>query len=494
MTAPFRPQVPLDVPLLRRVFRDAGYSAENLIRVGALPRRGERVPIWELRERAAGGGPLETLVRAFFLASPEPVALLAAALEPLGVEPLLAAGLLREVGGRLIAEAALTPIADWLMTRDFTADVTGSPDRPDKVLPVGAASMMAAQLCVRTPCRLAVDLGTGQGFQAIACAHHAGRVVATDITPRALSFAAMNAVLAGVPGVETRLGSFFEPLADLAGRIDRLVCNPPFVVAPPQNVVGYSTPFEADGAVEHIVRGVPAHLAPDGFATIVANWTHEGADDWAARPKAWVEGSGCDVWILRFSVLPARAYALKWLEETGTPRDRITPELLADWCGYYERRGIGAISTGAFILRRRAGRNWIAAEERDFDRELRSLSDQIVRTFHGRTLLEEGGHANALLHRPLVLTPDATLALRRTLGGGVWTDRSAVLTQFPGFPTPMEVSPVAQRFLEMLAPGTNPAAAATALARELGADRAAVLDHVGPLLVGLAAGGYLVDP
>ena len=116
MTDPFRPQTPLDVPLLRRVFAGAGYTAENLVRVGALPRRGERVPIWELRERATGGGSLETLVRAFVLASPEPADLLERALHPLGTAPLLEAGLLRDVGdGRLAAQAALTPIADWLV-------------------------------------------------------------------------------------------------------------------------------------------------------------------------------------------------------------------------------------------------------------------------------------------------------------------------------------------------------------------------------------------
>lgn len=495
MTDPFRPQTPLDVPLLRRVFAGVGYTADNLVRVGALPRRGDRVPIWELRERATGEGALETLVRTFFLASPEPAELLERALTPLGVAPLLEAGLLRDAGaGRLAAEAALTPIADWLVLRDFTAEVTGVPDRPDKVLPVGAASMMAAQLCVRTPCRLAVDLGTGQGFQALACAHHAQRTIATDITPRSLNFAAMNARLAGVDGLETRLGSFFEPLADLAGRVDRLVCNPPFVVAPPQNIVGYSTPFESDGAVEHIVRGAPACLAEGGFAAIIANWTHAGADDWARRPRAWVQGSGCDAWILRFSVLPARAYALKWLEETGTPRDRITPALLADWCAYYDRRGIGAISTGAFILRKRAGANWVRADERDFDRELRSFSDQILRTFAGVTLTAACPDAADLLRRSFVLTPDATLIVQRGLSDQGWKDRSAVLRQFPGFPTPVELTPLAQMVLAALAPGVPASGAVAEVARRLGADRAVVLEQIAPLFVQLLRDGHLVEP
>src|SRR5690606_16888635 len=75
-----------------------------------------------------------------------------------------------------------------------------------------------------------LDLGTGCGIQAMHARRFARRVVATDISERALRYARLNAGLNGLDGIEFRLGSLYEPVA--GERFDRIVTNPPFVITP----------------------------------------------------------------------------------------------------------------------------------------------------------------------------------------------------------------------------------------------------------------------
>ena len=65
---------------------------------------------------------------------------------------------------------------------------------------------------MRRPGEAALDLGTGCGIQALLAAKHAERVVATDVNPRALGFAAFNAALNGIETIELRDGSGFDPV------------------------------------------------------------------------------------------------------------------------------------------------------------------------------------------------------------------------------------------------------------------------------------------
>ena len=48
---------------------------------------------------------------------------------------------------------------------------------------------------------------------------------------------------------------------------------------------------------ELLARGLPDLLEPGGFATLMASWAQAG-DDPAVRPREWLDGSGCDTWIL----------------------------------------------------------------------------------------------------------------------------------------------------------------------------------------------------
>ena len=79
---------------------------------------------------------------------------------------------------------------------------------------------------------LVVDVGTGTGAIALAIADERpdAIVVATDLSPAAVSLARRNADRLGLR-IDVRSGDLLEPVRGSAGRIDLVVSNPPYVRA-----------------------------------------------------------------------------------------------------------------------------------------------------------------------------------------------------------------------------------------------------------------------
>ena len=111
-------------------------------------------------------------------------------------------------------------------------------------------------MTVRGSGERALDLCTGNGIQAILLAAHAKSVVATDVNARALAYADFNVALNGAGNVETRLGSFFEPVD--GEQFDLVVANPPYVVSPESAFLFRDGGLRGDAVSEHVVRRAPA--------------------------------------------------------------------------------------------------------------------------------------------------------------------------------------------------------------------------------------------
>jgi len=412
-----------------------------------------------------------------------------AALGPLGCGPLLACGLLHEEGDTVRGEAALVPVAHLLMLRDLHGNMTGGKVRDDHVLAVGLASLAVNELTPRRRIAKALDIGTGQGIQAIAASTHAAQVVATDVNTRALNFGAMNAALAGRSNIEFRMGSFLEPVRGEEGTFDLIVSNPPFVIRPPDTVAGFSAGLSGDQAVEHLVRETPKFLAEGGFAVFLGNWHHTGEDDWALRPREWLRASGCDSWLIQFQVKTPKDYALHWIREVTESEDADLSEL-ARWTDYYDSLSIKAISFGAVIMRKRTGDNWL--RQQVIPKELRrgDAGEQVLRIFQNETLLHTR-RPEDLVAMNLRATPGVISNRSQALERDGWKTSGHEIGHRQGFVMPLAVD---EPLCALLAAcnGSKPVSAImTAMATKAGTNQAFAMTQGARVVVDLLRAGYL---
>lgn len=372
--------------------------------------------------------PLATLVRSFVLGDAVGAAELADALPSLGVDGAVALGVAERRDGAVAPLVAIRPHAyrdargsgEWWIASDLDELAGVSPLRPDHVLGVGGAARTLAALLPPASGGTALDLGTGCGVIALHLRRFADRVVATDISERALWFTALNARLNGVAGIETRLGSLFEPVA--GERFDLIASNPPFVITPrAEGVPAYEYRdggATGDALMAAVVGGIEAHLAAGGVACLLGNWETIGADAGLDRIRAWI-GDELDAWAIeRESLDPAR-YAELWLRDGGTlPRDLGHDALLDAWLDDFEARGVTAVGMGWLALRRPATdeRRALARFERvPHALALDRVGAHVAEVFDAATWLATIDDAR-LVDEHLVTAPDVTEARHQLPG------------------------------------------------------------------------------
>ena len=361
--------------LVRRLgddLRSAGFTVSALETLwgpdaAAALHRGERVPARRVLDaRRAAHDPaagLATLAELFVLGLPVPAAEAADALPALGLDDAIGLGLLARDAASVRARLDLRPYAfadargegHWWILSDLGEVALGHALGEEHVLGVGGASMTLSGLMLPTPVRTVLDLGTGCGIQAMHAVRFADRVVATDISERALRLARLNVALNGIEGVEFRLGSLFEPVA--GERFDRIVSNPPFVITPrAPGVPEYEYRdggMVGDGIVEAVMRGAAEHLEHGGVAQLLGNWEVRGDADGLDRVRGWT--GHLEYWIVEREVQRVTEYAETWIRDGGTRPG--TPEfdrLYGAWLDDFERRGVREVGLGYVLLRRPA--------------------------------------------------------------------------------------------------------------------------------------------
>ena len=357
---------------------------------------------------------------------------------------LAQAGLLVADDGAVRGAARIVPHDELLIASDHSAAADG---HADHVPGVHRPSVALAHLTVRGSGERALDLCTGNGIQAILLAAHAESVVATDVNARALAYASFNAALNGVDNVETRLGSFFEPVE--GERFDLVVANPPYVVSPESAYLFRDGGMRGDAVSEHVVRRAPAALAPGAFASLLIAWALD-SDDPMARPSSWLEGSGCDAFLLHTSTDDPIETAAVWNRELA---DR--PETYADaidrWLEYYRELGIEQLGYACLVLRKRGdGRDgWLEAQQLP-RAGLRPAGRHVRKLFETHDRLAEIESDDALLDRRLRVAGDAVVTHETRFGDGRWHSESLTVRLESGLPFSAELDPKTARIVREL--------------------------------------------
>jgi SAM-dependent methyltransferase len=191
--------------------------------------------------------------------------------DELPLERMLEIGLLRRTdAGAVVSPFAMRTVsiggADFVLADDLTAG-------GDAVMGPSQATMTLARFaCPLVHVERALDLGCGPGTLALVMAPMCARVVATDISPRAIDLARINAWMNGVENVEFRTGDLFAPVAGES--FELIVSHPPFV---PRPLDMPAAPFlfggtRGDELPLQILDEVATHLEPRGLALMTVSW------------------------------------------------------------------------------------------------------------------------------------------------------------------------------------------------------------------------------
>jgi hypothetical protein len=337
---------------LREALHSAGYTSTGIAdRIGPAATDALRRNDFRAAIRATGGGDrLATLVRLFVCGQAEPETAVAAALAPLPLADAVGAGLVEPAGaGFLRAALELEPYGDWWVVSDVSnAMRPGIPLPAEHVLGVGGASTTLAQATVRRPVGTALDLGTGCGVQALHLSTHAQRVTATDLSDRALRFAATTAALNGLDW-ELLPGDLTAPVA--GRRFDLVVSNPPFVVGPGTTTHTYrDSGRPGDAVCAELAAAAPTLLADGGTMQFLANWLHVTGESWADRVAGWVAGTGLDAWIVQREVSDPVGYVSLWLADAAEDPAAQSARA-ADWLDWFDAHKVEAVGLGLVTLR-----------------------------------------------------------------------------------------------------------------------------------------------
>lgn len=310
--------------------------------------------------------PLATLTRLLWLGDAVPVDAAAAALPTVGVDGAAALGLVEVHDGAVAPLLAIRPhafrdvlgVGEWWIASDLDELSGVHPLRPDHVLGVGGAARTLAAILPPVRAGSALDLGSGCGIVSLHLARLADRVVATDLSDRALAMTRLSCALNGVDHVETRQGDLWSPVA--GERFDLVASNPPFVITP--RVEGMPAYEYRDGGrtgdalMQEVVEGLGAHLARGGAARLLGNWESLAGGAGLDRVRGWLATGDVDGWVLERESLDVARYAELWLRDGGLrPGDADHAPLLTAWLDDFAARDVRSIGLGWVAARAREG-------------------------------------------------------------------------------------------------------------------------------------------
>jgi SAM-dependent methyltransferase len=415
---------------IREVFAAANYTDAAIVKLVGSPPTMFGVPKlhWLLR-RTSGGTPLETLIRLFILGQPVSSDAARVAIAPMAVDEWIETGLLAPQGAEVKAELQMRCFQDMILAYDFARGSEGGL-RPDFVMGASPSSLFLASLTVRQKNRAALDLGCGCGIQAFLAAAHSERVVATDLSPRAIAVTRFNAQFNGISNVECLQGDMFTPVE---GRtFDLIVSNPPYVISPDQVHLFLNPGAEGDAVCRRLTIEAPRYLSEGGFCIFNANWEVTGSQNWRERPTEWLRGSGCDAWVLHQYTRTPSEYAELFID-TGYMDATDCSRHFDRWLEYYAARGIAGIAGGNIIMRRRSGgKNWVRLDEMPRNVSASNGAD-VLQLFQLRDFLEKTSRDEDFLQVRFKLAPEVRLERAYEASQGEWRRVAGRISRTSGF-------------------------------------------------------------
>lgn len=489
---PPRFENPDDTARFRDLLRASDYSGKSVVRALGTDDLSKMRSVGRPLHlaRTASGSLLDTLIRLFVLRVPVEPAVLEEVIRPMTLDSWHKAGLVYADGPALHAAVDLLPYYALVLLSDRVLD--DGPAPADFVMGLGQTTRSVAAMMVRKPSRLTLDLGTGSGVLALLAAGFSQKVIATDISERALAFARFNAEINGIQNVEFVQGSLFQPVD---GRwFDLIVSNPPFVISPGKKFLYRDSGMRGDGLVEAVVRGAAERLADGGFAHIECNWAHLKGQDWKKRLASWAEGTGCDAMVFAQRTRSAAEYAMLWIDETerGTTQQRF--DAFGEWIACFRDLGLEAVDNGMFTLRKAGGRaNWIHTDTAPEEPGTAAWK-HVLQMFQGRDFLGSVPDDNSLLEKCLRPSPDLRVRQDVVYAPGKWTPAKVEIRHAGGLDYGGEIEKDVSEFLMTCDGQRTLREQVAATARATGREEAVLTPICLALARHLVERGFLLPP
>jgi len=424
-------------------FEDAGYveaKIRNHFGVAELPSRQLRNRP-RLMDRTADATSLNALLRWFWLGQPQPIAEVAGVIPGDFLALMLKSGLLRESAAGFTPTSMVLPSDGFLVAADFPIAIEHG--EQEMVLWPNPTSKFLARFAIRRHSKATLDLGTGSGILSLGAARFSDTVVATDLNQRAVSFAAFNAKLNGVENIEFLTGDCFSPLGNR--RFDLILSNPPFFITPQQDYLFCDNPMELDGLCRRLVKEAPEYLNEGGYMQMLCEWAQVSGQPWEERIAEWLEGTGCDAWVMKGLTQDPGEYAQHRIRENFSS-SADDASLFQGYMSYYRERGVEAIHDGLIVMRRRTGANWVRIEEVP-KTPTGEMGEVVQATFEAQDILSQLQADERLLAARPRLSEHVRLEQVCEPLRGRWAAESITLRLIRGFPFHLTLQPLVADFL-----------------------------------------------
>jgi hypothetical protein len=178
---------------------------------------------------------------------------------------------------------------------------------------------------------------------------------------------------------------------------------------------------------------------------MLCEWAQVSGEPWEERIAEWLEGSGCDAWVMKGLTQDPAEYAQHRIRETY-PDHAADAELFEGYMAYYRSRKVEAIHDGLIVIRRRTGKNWVRIEEVP-KTPTGDLGEVILNSFAAQDLLKSLEDDEKLLATSPHLARNVRLEQICDQSGDQWRAESLTLRLVSGFPFHLTVQPLVAEFL-----------------------------------------------
>ena len=390
-------------------------------------RGGRNIP--RLLRLTAAEKPLDVLTRLFLLGVPVRAAAARAAVSPVPLQEWCDAGLV-QTDGEFVQGLLAISLFNGLLLASEKPELLDCGAKDDYVCGMTNSTAALMDFMVQRPFRNILDLGTGCGVLGFLAARQGGKVLATDVNPRAVQFATFNARLNGIANVEFATGGTFEPAR--GRKFDLILANPPCVLGPAARYSFRDSGQELDNLCRRIVAEAPDYLEEGGIFQCTAEWPNIGGAEWRKRISEWLADVKCDSLALHLRTKGALSHAEETVCDTDVLDSKEQGRLYAAYADYFESRGVTSVSEGLIALRRRSGQgpNRVHLENLA-SRQPGSFSNAVWRYFAVSDALERLG--NDLFDLRLQMAPSLSVTTERTWNGKAWSEGSYAIHQGDGF-------------------------------------------------------------